>query len=42
VGRTAVKNLHEMITVRRLDKEPLQPISTILKPELIVRASSLA
>jgi LacI family transcriptional regulator len=40
VGRIAVKNLHEMITVRRLEREPLEPLSTILKPELIVRASS--
>jgi LacI family transcriptional regulator len=40
VGRIAVKNLHEMIVARRLEKEPLQPLSTILKPELVVRASS--
>jgi LacI family transcriptional regulator len=40
VGRIAVKNLHEMITVRRLEREPLEPLCTILKPELIVRASS--
>jgi LacI family transcriptional regulator len=40
VGRLAVKNLHEMITVRRMEGEPLEPFCTILKPELIVRASS--
>jgi len=40
VGRIAVKNLHEMITARRLEREPLKPLRTILKPELIVRASS--
>jgi DNA-binding LacI/PurR family transcriptional regulator len=40
VGRIAVKNLHEMISVRRMENEPLEPCSTILKPELIVRASS--
>jgi LacI family transcriptional regulator len=41
VGRIAVKNLHEMIVARRSEREPLQPLSTILKPELFVRASSL-
>ena len=40
VGRIAVKNLHEMIIARRSENEPLPTISTILKPELIVRASS--
>jgi LacI family transcriptional regulator len=40
VGRIAVKNLHEMIVARRSQSEPQQPLSTMLKPELIVRASS--
>jgi LacI family transcriptional regulator len=40
VGRIAVRNLHEMISARRSEGEPLRPLSTILKPELIVRASS--
>ncbi|HEY5157657.1 MAG TPA: LacI family DNA-binding transcriptional regulator [Anaerolineales bacterium] len=41
VGCIAVKNLHEMIVSRRSQTEPQPPLSTILKPELIVRASSL-
>ncbi len=41
VGGIAVKTLHEMISARRLEREPLQPLSTTLKPELIIRASSL-
>jgi LacI family transcriptional regulator len=40
VGRIAVKNLHEMIVARRSEGEPLQPLSMMLTPELIVRASS--
>jgi DNA-binding LacI/PurR family transcriptional regulator len=40
VGRIAVKNLNEMIVARRLEREPFQPLSTMLKPELVVRASS--
>ena len=40
VGRIAVKNLNEMIVARRSEREPLQPLSTILKPELVIRASS--
>jgi LacI family transcriptional regulator len=40
VGRISVKKLHEMITSRQAHGESLAPISTILKPELIVRASS--
>ena len=40
VGRIAVKNLHEMIVARQLQSEP-QPLKSIMmKPELIVRASS--
>ncbi len=42
VGRIAVKNLHEMIVARRSERESLQPLSTIVKPELIIRASSLS
>jgi DNA-binding LacI/PurR family transcriptional regulator len=40
VGRIAVKNLHEMIVARRLERKLLKSLSTTLKPELIVRASS--
>jgi LacI family transcriptional regulator len=41
VGRIAVKNLDEMIMARRMEKELPQTSCTILRPELIVRASSL-
>jgi DNA-binding LacI/PurR family transcriptional regulator len=40
IGRIAVKNLHEMIVARRSQGEPVQPLTTLLKPELVVRASS--
>jgi LacI family transcriptional regulator len=40
VGRIAVNNLHEMIVSRQSQSEPMQPLSTLLKPELIVRHSS--
>jgi LacI family transcriptional regulator len=40
VGCIAVKNLHEIIASYQLQIEPQLPLSTILKPELIVRASS--
>ena len=40
VGRLAVKNLHEIIEARRLQKEPAEPSTTIMRPELIIRASS--
>ena len=40
VGCVAVKNLHEMIVSRRSQGEPVQALSSMLKPELIVRASS--
>jgi len=40
VGRIAVKNLHKMIVSRQVQNEPLSPSLTILKPELIIRASS--
>ena len=40
VGRIAVKNLHEMIVSRQSQSDPLPPLSTMLKPELIIRASS--
>jgi LacI family transcriptional regulator len=41
VGRIAVKYLHEMILARRMQSEIPQPLSTMLKPVLVVRASSL-
>ncbi len=40
VGCIAVKNLHEMIIARWSERETSQPLSTILKPELVIRASS--
>jgi LacI family transcriptional regulator len=40
VGRIAVKNLHAMIVSRQSQNEPLLPSFTLLKPELIIRASS--
>jgi LacI family transcriptional regulator len=42
VGRIAVKNLHAIIVSRQSQNEPLPPSFTLLKPELIVRASSSA
>jgi DNA-binding LacI/PurR family transcriptional regulator len=40
VGRIAVKNLHEIILSRQSQNDPLPPSLTMLKPELIIRASS--
>ena len=41
VGRLAVQNLHEMIDKRQSQPDqPISPITKMLKPELIVRASS--
>lgn len=40
VGRIAVKNLNQMIISREADREVPEPLCTILRPELIVRASS--
>jgi LacI family transcriptional regulator len=40
VGGIAVKTLHEMISARRLEREPLQSSATTLKPELVIRAST--
>jgi len=40
VGCIAVRNLHEMILSRQSQNEPLPPSSSMLKPELIVRAST--
>ena len=40
VGRIAVKNLHAMIVSRQSQNDPLPPSFTLLKPELIIRASS--
>ncbi|HVM72682.1 MAG TPA: LacI family DNA-binding transcriptional regulator [Anaerolineales bacterium] len=42
VGRIAVQNLHEMIQARQSQNVPYPPSSTMLKPELIIRASSSA
>jgi DNA-binding LacI/PurR family transcriptional regulator len=42
IGRIAVRNLHEMICARRSGSDMGQPASTLLIPELIVRASSSA
>jgi LacI family transcriptional regulator len=41
LGCIAVNNLHDLILAHRLDDKPLQPLSTLLTPELIVRASSV-
>jgi DNA-binding LacI/PurR family transcriptional regulator len=40
LGRIAVKNLHEIIISRQSKNESLPPSITLLKPELIIRASS--
>ncbi len=40
VGRIAVRNLNEMIIARRADRKYPDPQSMILRPELIIRASS--
>jgi LacI family transcriptional regulator len=40
VGRIAVKNLHQMIVARRMEDGDHPALTTVLKPELIVRASS--
>ncbi|HSB67420.1 MAG TPA: LacI family DNA-binding transcriptional regulator [Anaerolineales bacterium] len=41
VGRIAVQTLHTMIELNRQAKTPTEAAVTIVKPELIVRASSL-
>jgi len=41
VGRIAVQNLHNMIESRRQSETPLEPTTTLLQPELIIRASSV-
>jgi LacI family transcriptional regulator len=41
VGRIAVQTLHTMIEANRQLKTPDEPTVTLVKPELIVRASSL-
>jgi LacI family transcriptional regulator len=40
VGCIAVRKLHELITAYQVQGGPALPMSTMLKPELIVRASS--
>jgi LacI family transcriptional regulator len=40
VGRIAVENLHQLILTRRSADTTIAPVSTLLKPELIIRASS--
>ena len=42
VGRIAVQNLHRMIEANRQSKTLTEQTVTLVKPELIVRASSLA
>ena len=41
VGCVAVKHLHQMILDRRVHGGPDEVLTTVIKPELIVRASSL-
>jgi LacI family transcriptional regulator len=41
VGRIAVQNLHKMIELRRQAEAPIEPTTTLLQPELIIRASSV-
>ncbi len=41
VGRIAVQTLHRMIEANRQSRTPTETTVTLLKPELIVRASSL-
>jgi LacI family transcriptional regulator len=41
VGRVAVQTLHTMIELNRQSKTPTEAAVTLIKPELIVRASSL-
>lgn len=41
VGRIAVQNLHRMIEDNRQSKTPDDPKVTLVKPELIIRASSI-
>jgi LacI family transcriptional regulator len=40
-GRLAVQTLHKMIESSRQSKEPIEITTTLVKPELVVRASSL-
>ena len=42
VGCVAVKQLHQMILARRMNTEPGEAVTTVIKPELIIRASSMA
>jgi LacI family transcriptional regulator len=40
IGCIAVQNLHKMIEERRSNRDQFETLSTIIKPELIIRASS--
>jgi DNA-binding LacI/PurR family transcriptional regulator len=40
VGHIAVQNLHQMIEARRQQRRSVEPVVTMVEPELIVRASS--
>jgi LacI family transcriptional regulator len=42
VGCVAVKQLHQMIMARRTNTGPGEAVTTVIKPELIIRASSMA
>jgi LacI family transcriptional regulator len=41
VGRVAVQTLHQLIEARRRGEENVKPTTTLLTPELVIRASSL-
>ncbi len=41
VGRIAVQNLHKMIESRRQTETPIEPTTTLIQPELVIRASSV-
>ncbi|MGE5249747.1 MAG: LacI family DNA-binding transcriptional regulator [Bacteroidota bacterium] len=40
VGHISVRNLHQMIEARRRKSGPLEALTTLVEPELIIRASS--
>ena len=42
VGCIAVKQLHQMILKRRSDGDSGEAITTVIKPELIIRLSSIS
>jgi LacI family transcriptional regulator len=41
VGRIAVQELHKIIEARHQGQDTVEPVAMLLKPELVVRASSL-